>query len=554
MPNDSKRAHLQRRHTSLTNERASWDAHYKDLSAFILPRRGRFLGQKYEHNRGSKKNDSIVDATATMAVGVAASGMKSGLANKAARWFVLGTPDAALQEWGPVKDWLWMAERLLYDVFARSNFYDSLTTIFEELVTFGTAALNIEEDEQDVIRCYPYTCGSYTLALDSSLRPDTLYRTVIFTAAQLVHKFGEDNVSDAIKTGWEAGSTETLHEIIHLIEPNDKRIEGKVDAKNKAWRSVYFDPQDDEDNFLREGGYDEFPVAAPRWWVTANDVYGTSPGMVALPDVRQLQKDVRRKGKNIEMIVNPPMVGPTSLKTQRVSSVPGDVTFVDTQSQGQKFEPAWIANPNIQPQIENIRETQQRIERAFFVDIFKMIASRISPQMTATQVVELAKEKMILLGPVVERAENELLDKAITRTLNIALAAQLLPPPPPELFGTGYDVQYISLLALAQRESGAYGIQDTAAFVAGMAEVWPDSVTKFNSRQAVDEFARMNGVPPGVIRTDEEVAEMDKAAAQQAQQMQAMEMAERAAQTGKTMSETQVGEGNALEALAGAGQ
>lgn len=544
---------FERRRKSLDDERSTWDPHWRDISSYIMPRRGRFLGQKYEHNKGTKKNDSIVASKATRAAGIAAAGMKS-LANKGSRWFVLSTADSALYEWGPVKQWLWNSEQVLYNVFAASNFYDTSTTVFEELVNFGTATLYIEKDWQSVIRCYPFTCGSYSLALDSNLRPDTIYRTAVFTAAQLVEKFGEDKVSSAVKTAWMDSSTEQTFEIIHAIEPNDKRMKGKVDNQNMPWRSVYYDPQDDPDRMLRESGYHTFPVCAPRWWITGNDVYGTAPAMVALPDVRQYQKDMRRKGKLIEMIVNPPMVAPTSMKTQRVSTVPGDVTFVDTQTGGQRFEPAWVANHDIRPLLEDLDRLERDIDEAFYVDVFKMIASRVSPEMTATQVMELAGEKMLLAGPVIERAEGEYLDKAIDLALGIVLEAEILPPPPPELMSAGYTVKYISPLSLARLASGATGLEDVARFAAGLGEAFPDALSKFDARQAIDEYARMKAIPPSVIRTDEAVAKMDAVAQQQAQAMQAMEMAKQGAGAVKDLSQSQMGDGNVLEALSGVGR
>lgn len=372
------------------------------------------------------------------------------------------------------------------------------------------------------------------------------------TASQMVAKFGKENVCNAVENAWKTGGTEESFEIVHLIEPNDKRIEGRLGWEGMPYRSVYYDPQDKEERFLRQSGYMEFPVAAPRWWVTGQDVYGTSPGMVALPDVRQLQQDTKRKGKNIELIVNPPMVAPISLKRQRVSTVPGDVTYVESAHQGQRFEPAWVANPNITPQLQNIAELKQSIESTFYVDVFKMIASRVSPQMTATQVMELANERMLLLGPVVEKSETELLEVVIQRTLNIVLRNGLIEPPPPELLMSGYDVQYVSVLSLAQKASGLGGLQETAVFVSGLATgAFPEARTKFDARQAVDEFAEMHAVPPGVIRTDEQVAEIDRIEQQQKQAAMLLEMAERGAGIGKTLSETGVGGNSALDAMAG---
>ena len=553
MPTDGNRAAYQRREKSLWDQVSTWTPHWKDITQYIMPRRGRYLGNNLaDHNRGSKKNDSIVDPHGTRACITASAGMKS-LANKSTRWYTLGTPDPELGEWGPVKHWLHMAETLTYDIFAMSNFYDALTTIFEEMVAFGTAALHIEEDPQSVIRCYPFTVGSYVIALDGSLRPNSLYRKAIFTSGQLVGKFGKENVASGALSEWRDDHTENTREITHLIEPNDDRIPGRSDNKNMPWRSIYFDKQDDPHRVLRSSGFHEFPVCCPRWWVTGNDVYGASPGMMGLPDIRQLQWDARRKGKYLELLVNPPMVGPSELLTKRISTIPGDVTLLDQMGPNTSFKPAWDVAPNVSPQLENIQSLHDSIDQTFFVDVFKMIASKTHPQMTATQVLELAGEKMILLGPVVERSEGELLDKAIRRTLGIAMLADLLPPPPDELAMAGYNVRYISPLSLARLSSGATALEEVAAFTAGLGEAFPAALDKFDSRQAVDEYARFKAIPPSVIRTDDDLEEIDAQKQKELQQQQFMENAERMAAGAKTMSETQVGGQNMLEAAASGG-
>ncbi|MEK9748472.1 MAG: portal protein, partial [Pseudomonadales bacterium] len=130
----------------------------------------------------------------------------------------------------------------------------------------------------------------------------------------------------------------------------------------------------------------------------------------------------------------------------------------------------------------------------------------------------------------------------------------MLPDPPPELQGEQLKIEYISMLANAQKSQDILGIQDTASFVGGLAALNPNVIDKFDFDQAIDEFGEARGLPPNVIRADDDVEGIraEKAAAQQAQMQQAQ--LANAAAGAKVLSETSTEEGNMLgDMLAGVG-
>ena len=539
-----------RRWTDIKDERSTYFGHWEELSEFIMPRRGRFLTSK--SNDGSKKNGKIIDSTGSMAIRTLSAGMMSGITSPARPWFRLATPQAALMEQSDVKQWLFAVEKTMRDIFSRSNLYNSLQTVYEELAVFGTGALLISEDFDDVIRCYPFTVGEYGLAQSHRLQVDTFYREFNMTVAQVVEQFGLDNCSDAVRTMFKSGQLDKWVEVLHVIEPNSVREYNKKDNLNMPYHSCYVEKASKNERKLLESGYEEFPILAPRWHVTGVDIYGRSPGMDVLGDVKALQIEQKRKAQGIDKMVNPPLQAPSSLRGQSASVLPGGVTYVDTMQGNQGgFRPTYEVNPRLGELQQDIQETQYRIQQGFYSDLFQMMMNSDRRQITAREIDERHEEKLLMLGPVLERLHTELLNPLIDRTFNIMARNELLPPAPEELAGVTLKVEYISVMAQAQKAIGTGAIERLAGFIGNMAAVKPEVLDKFDADQSVDEYAEMLGVPPKIVVPDDMVQQMrEERAAQMEQQMQ-MEQVNQGAQAAKVMSDADTGGQNILSDIIG---
>jgi hypothetical protein len=367
------------------------------------------------------------------------------------------------------------------------------------------------------------------------------------TVIQLVNQFGVNNVTQSTRTLYEKGQYHEWITVIHAIEPNNTRDITKQDNLNMPVRSHYWEKGSNEGVYLRKSGFEEFPVMAPRWDVLGNDVYGRSPGMDALGDVKQLQIQQKLKGKGIAKQIDPPMVGSSDLQGKPANTLPGGVTYTDITAGGTGFTPAYQVNFNLNDMKEDIFEVQTRIKRAYYEDLFLMLAQSDRREITAREIEERHEEKLLMLGPVMERLNDELLDPLIDRTFNIAMRAGILPPIPKELEGGGeLRVEYISIMAQAQKLVGTTGIERLAGFVGNLAAVDPGVLDKFDSDQAVDEYADMLGTPPGLVNSDEEVEAMRRDRQQKEQQAQNLAMAGEATNIAKTASETDTGDGENL--------
>tara|TARA_Y100000817_G_scaffold121023_1_gene94798 strand:+ start:3577 stop:5268 length:1692 start_codon:yes stop_codon:yes gene_type:complete len=542
-----------RRLNNLKNERETFWAHWKDINKYLLPRRGRFMTS--DRNKGDKRNSSIIDSTATQALNTLVSGMMSGVTSPSRKWFRLATPDRDLMEFAPVKEWLTVVEERIYEVFFESNLYRVLPYVYEEMAAYGTAAMIQLDDDDDVTRFQSFSVGEYCIAQDHSYRTNAIYREIEMTVEQIVRRYGLDNASDYVQRCWDKGDYDKWIEVVHLIEQNEYADPESPLAKDKEWKSCTFEKgkgvNDQYRDALEESGYDYFPVYAPRWHLMPPDVYGRSPGMDALGDIKQLQDQHKKKGAALAKMVNPPMVGPASLKNARMTTLPGDVTFVDTTAGSQGFTPAYQVQPRLAEFVADMQDVRDRIRQGFYADLFLMLANSDRRQVTATEIEEKRAEKLLVLGPVLERLNTDLLDPLVMNTFRRAVLSGIIPPPPEDFADIEMNVEYISIMASAQRQQGIGGLQDTGAFVGSLAAINPDIVDKFDFDQAVDEFAMMRGVPAGVIRSDDDVEELRQARAQQQQQMAAQASTIQAAQGAKLLSEAEPREDNMLGQLAG---
>jgi hypothetical protein len=546
---DTPRQRYTKRLAALKNERASWIEHWRELGEYISPRRFRYLYA--DTNKGWKRNHNIINNTATKAARTLSSGMMAGITSPARPWFRLSTPDPSMAEYGPVRAWLEVVEERLRDAFLKSNVYNGLHSVYEYLGTFGTSVMHVEEDSQDLLRAYVFPIGQFCLGNSSRLQVDTVVREFSMTVGQLVEKFGIDNVSDRVRDQHKSNQTETWVQVVHFVEPNPDAKPGQASPKHMPVRSCWYEATGDENApFLREGGFEEFPMMATRWSVTGEDVYGASPGMEALGDVKAMQLFERRKGQAMDKIINPPMRAPMSLQNMRASLLPGDVTYVAENSAGQTFSPAIEINPAaIQVAEASIREHEQRINSAYFADLWLMMANAEQTDMTAREVAERHEEKMLQLGPVMERLEGELLDPLIDRAFGILLRAGQLPKAPKELQGQSLRVEYLSIMAQAQKMLGTASIERLAGFVGNLAAVRPEVMDKVDVDQMVDEYAANLGVKSNLIVADEQVQAMREQRNQAAQQQAAQQQAMVAAQGAKTLAQADTSGDNALTRL-----
>ena len=564
----SDKQQLEQLRIQLENERSSFIPHWRDLSDHILPTRGRFfVGGS---NKGARQNLKIIDSTATLAVRTLRSGFMTGVSSPARPWFKLASPDQDVNDVDAVKEWLTIVETIMRSAFLRSNLYKVLPIVYGDMGTFGVGAIFMEEDPDVVSRFYTFPIGSYMLGSDEKGRIRVFLREFEMSVRQIVEKFGRakgqvginwENISHAVKSLYEQNNLETLIYVCHVVKPNEKHDPNKLESKFKKYSSDYYEKgisssnssshnnSVDDNKFLSRKGYDYFPVMAPRWETTGEDVYATNcPGMTALGDVKQLQLGEKRSAEAIDKMVRPPMVGSSKLRNSSASILPGDITYLDDSS-GNGFRPAHEVRFDINALEQKQQQIRQRVSRAFYEDLFLMLANTDRRQITAREIDERHEEKLLALGSVLENVNDDLFDPLIDNQFAIMVKQGLIPEAPEELQGKELKVEYISIMAQAQKMTGIGGIERLAGYVGQIAQIKPNVVDKFDFDNSVDNIADLLGTPVNLIRSEEDVEAIREQQAQAAQAAQQQEKAAMTAETAQTMSETPVGDSTALDEM-----
>ena len=528
----------------LEKDRLPVIAMMKEVSTYILPRKGLYTADGVKpHEKVQEKYKSILNSTSTRSLRLLASGMQGGLTSPQRPWFRIRTQDPEIYEVEEVADWCKQTEDIMYSVFNGSNFYSSVHTLYKDEAGFGQGVLVEEEDPFTVIRFTVCPAGEYCLAANERNEVDTLYRRFYLPARDIVGMFGINRVSQDVRNAVRKESSYyDYFEIMHIVEPNVGRDPTKIDNLNMPFKSIWLEYKK-KDKILRESGYEEKPFMAPRWDVEHPEVYGEGPAFDALGVTKMLQAMEKTSCKAADKQVDPPLRVPSKWH-KRANLLPGGHNKVDVNDSKDAIGKLYDINFDIS-QVENkISRYELLLEKLFFMDLFTLITDR--PEMTATEVMERKEEKLNLLGPVIDNQIHELLDPVMERTFNIMSRRELVPPAPEMLRDAGLKIDYISLLAQAQKQIGLGGMEAYLQVAERMAGFAPESVDKTDADAFLEDYAERVALSPSITK-DQRVVDMIRADRAEKQRMlEQAEMMKGAASDIKSLSQADTGGENAL--------
>ena len=545
------------RWTVLKQEREPYMSQWLEISQHVTPASGRFVESTQKGNQAKERFNRIYNNTSLRAANICAAGMQSGMTDESTQWFALTTGDEKLDASYDVKVYLDECQRVMEMAFSKSNIYPSFQHCWREVATMGICANVILEDDEVGFYCVPLTIGEYAVAADYRGKVDTLYRMFTMTAAQLVEQYGLDVVGRNVTQAYEQRPDKTFR-VLHAIEPRKIRERGKEDNLNMPFQSVVLlvdgvDGTKGGHGILEESGYHEFPAVVGRWGASATSVYSEeSPGMVAIGDTKQMRHQYLQKGNALDYQVNPALLLPESAKDHELDFLPGGRSYVSNPTSADQVKPAFDVNIPLGDINADIMEAQNRINAAFYVDMFLMLTGR-TKEMTAYEVAQRNEEKLVQLGPVFSRLNNEMLRGTIERVFNILQRAGQLPQPPESLAGRPLNVEYTSMLAKAQRSIRAASLRNYLADLGMVAQMKPEILSKVNAFAIADEFADYHSVAPSVVVPTEEaqaaMAQQQQAAAQAEQQAQMAQGIDALSKLGKIPSGNGTMAGQALQGM-----
>lgn len=541
--------------TSLRSDREPWLKLWRELSDNYLPQRYRWLLSAKEYTSSRARRQHILNNTGTLAARILASGMMNGITSPARPWFKLRVPGMNAADAPEVSAWLEEVERVMLRVMAESNFYNSMAVLYMDLAVFGSAATIIYEDYETVIRCYNPPVGEFAFGNDERGVVNILSRLFEIPVHQYIRRWPDkaywsDRVKQAVRDGGK--SLNMMIKIEHFVAPNHSNIV----PKRFSHYELYWESQraiGEQSVVLEKRGYHEKPGIFSRWEVSGTDAYGVSPGMDALGDALELQRTHRDKAELMEKQSNPPMLFDTVLANSPTALMPRGKTFVPNLENTSGARPMFTVNPNFAEINNDQVSTEQRIRNAFFNYLFTGI-SDLPTVRSATEIDSRESEKLILLGGVLERLSSEGLDPAMKRIYSISERAGLFPPPPEGLENTTVEVQYVSVLSVAQRAVGTAPTERWLEVIGNLVAVFPEVKDLSKLDSMLKNYARDIGIRESELMSEDEIAETRQARVEAENGPAEMEQLKTGADAGKVLSETDVGGGaNALQMLMGQG-
>jgi hypothetical protein len=284
-------------------------------------------------------------------------------------------------------------------------------------------------------------------------------------------------------------------------------------------------------HLLSEGGYQEFPYAAPRWSKTSYETYGRSPGMESLPDNKMLNEMMKVTIRSAQKTIDPPLNIPDDGAFRPVKMIPGGLNYYRAGTTD-RIEPI-LTNPRIDFGQFMLNDIRGRIRQAYFIDQLQL---REGPMMTATEVRQRTEEQLRLLGPVLGRQHNELLKPLVERSFNIMMRKGILPAIPPELSNQEWKVNYVSQIAKAQKASEADNLLRVLQSVMPIVEADPSIMDNIDGDAAFKYSADLFNLPQEIMRTKNDVTKMRQSRAEQQQQAMQQQQQQSDAEVASKMS------------------
>jgi hypothetical protein len=532
---DSRADDIIREFQQMESDRGVWEEHWREIAERVLPRQNWFNAS--EKTPGEKRTEKIFDATAGLALERFAAAMESMLTPRTMRWHKLTTSDSALDDNTQVQAYLDQVTEILFQVRynPKANFASQAHENYMSLGAFGTGAIFIDDIPGTGIRYKAINLSEIFIAENHAGVVDKVVRKFPLTARQAAQKWGYDRMPEKIKTALEKHPEREFY-FLHCVKPNEEKVFGRKDYRGMDWISYYICYESRQ--VMSEGGYTTFPYAVSRYVTAPKEIYGRSPAMTILPDIKMINEMSKTVLRAAHKIVDPPLLLQEDGVLQAFNTRPGALNFGGVDEQGRQVVQPLQSGARIDIGMDMMEQRRKVINDAFLVTLFQILVE--SPSMTATEAMLRAQEKGALLAPTMGRQQSEMLGPMIERELDILARAGVLPDMPEALVERGGDVEieYVSPLNRAQRAEEGVAILRTIEAVSPLAQIDPSVMMIFKPDEIARQLSEINGVPAKILRSKEEVDAMKAQQQQEIQAQQLLQAAPIAANSAKTLAET----------------
>lgn len=515
---DKRQGELERNLVTTTSDRlgklkqirSPWESLWQDCTDFVNPRRGDFNAQKSQGDR--TRYDKVYDSTAPLANEQLAAGLHGYLTAPSETWFNLMLERMQEQD-EMTMAWLQdVVETMFRDVFhsPNSNFGSMIHELYLDLGSYGTGVLYIEDRPGKAINFRTYHLAECYVAENAEGSVDTLYREYKHTGRQLVQLYKDKLPEKFIEGVYKDPHKEFT--VLHAVEPRDSFNPDSKLAVNMPFMSAKI--LQEEKIVLENSGFNEFPYMVPRWTKTAGEVYGRSPAMTAMPDIKMINEMSKTVIKAAQKATDPPLLVPDDGFMLPLRTIPGGLNYYRAGTQDMVKPLVEGVRPDIG--LDFIESRRQHVLKTFHVDWMQM---REGPSMTATEVLQRQEERMRLMGPMVGRLQFELLGPMIDRVFNIMARRKMLPQPPSTIEGRPLRIDYVSPVARAQKTQQLFSFTRLMESLVPLANVKPEVFDNIDADGTVRWAAKLLDAPTETLLTQEKLDELRQGRAQQQQDM-----------------------------------
>lgn len=507
--------------SALETARSNFESWWQDIAYRVLPRDAQFTT---ESSPGEKRTERLFDSTAADSLERFSAVMDDLNTPRTQIWNHLKSKHPDLRDDDEVKEHLEEVNRILYALRYRpkANFASQKHLGYMSVGAFGNSALFIDEEVGVGPRYQNVHMREVYWATNHFGVVDMLHRKYKLEARQALQRFG-NKLPQKIRDSAEKKPFEKFT-FLHCTKPNEERVAGRLDYRGMPWSSYFVCCDTDRPEILEAGGYTSWPWAIGRYVLAPGEVYARSPAMTCWPAILTLQEQKKTILRAGQKEVDPPVLLTEDGALEPFNLRPGALNHGLVSDQGSALAVPFKSGANIPLGVELMALEKESVENSFLVTVFKVLLE--NPQMTATQVLEIAQQKAMLLAPIMGRQQSEDLGPMIEREIDICAKNGLLPPMPDALLERNgeYEIEYTSPLARAMRAQDGVAIIRTLEVAPAAIALDKNSALVIDVPNALREVAEINGVPEKLLRDKKTVERMaqEQAEADQAAQLAAV--------------------------------
>lgn len=505
---DDKIACILREQGQMESTRGTFESHWQQIAQRIYPAAADFQGDR---SPGAKNTELIFDSTAALALERFASAVNGYVTPSNQQWHGIETDNEELNNDPEIKAWCEEATKVLFSVRYSdlARFESQMNEVYMSLGAFGTGCLFVDDNIKTRSIIYKSIhLNQVFFVEDGDGIINRVNRKFKESYRNIVDTWSEScTLPESILTGAKTTPNAKI-QVLHCVRPNKDKKPGVIGMKGMEYESLYILPK--EKLIMETGGYRTFPYAISRYVTQSEEMYGRSPAMTVLPDIKMLNEMEKTFIRQAQINAEPPVLLQEDGALSGFKMKPGALNYGGVDDQGRPLAHAF--NPGGKPDMALELKDQKRkhIQDAFLITLFQVILD--NPQMTAYQVMQIMQQRGQMLGPTMGRQRTETQSVVIARELDILEHAKALPPKPPKMLQSGarLRIRAAGPMARMQRAEEGVGILRTLESIPSVVEADSDTLLLFKGKgpQIGRTLAEINGMPSDLMNTPDEIKAM----------------------------------------------